>query len=118
MFLQELLTFFLGGFIIIEYMEGIGIFIFWIDTISRKAAAQTVGTVMHDGHRVDNRLAADPVAVFGKHSADSATGRNADIAFSEGICCHKISSLFSDFRRPDHFIRRSQLFRFSSRCFK
>ena len=112
MLFQKLLAFLLCGLIVVKYMEGIGVFIFRVDAISGKSAAQSVRTVMHDSHRMDYRFTADQSAVFCKHTADGTAGRNTDIAFSYGVGCHRISSLFMTSDRYFCKNKRSQLFRF------
>ena len=49
---------------IIENMESIVIFVLRIDAISSKAAAQTVGTVMHGRHGMDDALSIDRFSAF------------------------------------------------------
>ena len=96
-------------------MEGVGIGVLGIDAVSRKSAAQAVGTVVHGGDGFDDFPAVDLLAGFGKNTGDCAAGGDAYLSFFvENILAHHLVGLlhlskrktkktFTDFRLAVRF---------------
>ena len=52
-----------------------------VDAVAGKASAQTVGTVVHGLHALDDGLTVHPLAFPGDHGGDGAAGGNPDLSF-------------------------------------
>ena len=66
---------------VVEYVECVIILIFGINSVSCKAAAQTVGTVVHIGNGLYDITAVHAVAVTADEAGNGTSGRNPDFAF-------------------------------------
>ena len=67
-------------FVIIKQVEGIAVGVVGINAIARKAAAQTVGAVVHGLHGANDHVAADPLSLFMEKSRDSAAGGDTNLS--------------------------------------
>ena len=86
---KELFRLLFGESIVIKEMERVKILVVGIDPVPRKAAAQAVGSVMHDGNGANHVLSAHcpPAAVY--DARDGAPGGNAFLSFQS----HNLFSL-------------------------
>ena len=65
----------------VKEMKGIKIFVMRIDPVTRKPAAQTVGTIVHDRDRLDHSLAAHGLAAPVYNARDRAARRVSELTF-------------------------------------
>ena len=78
---KELFTFLLDRCVIIEDVECIQIFIFGVDAVSGKTAAQTVGAVVHHGDGINDIPAVKPFPILCKDSRNGTARRDPHLAF-------------------------------------
>ena len=74
-----------GGFVIVEEVKCVALGKFGVDAVAGKAAAQSVGTVMHGGDGTDDPIPGDPLSRAGKDPGNGAAGGNAHLTFSQHI---------------------------------
>ena len=63
-------------------MQCVEVFVFGIDPVAGKAAAQSVGAVVHRFHGFGDHFAGHFVSLFGNDGGDRASGRNSHLAFN------------------------------------
>ena len=71
---------FSGGAVVQKHMQGKNVPILRIDPVSREAASQSVGTVVHGLHAFDDRFSGHKTPFSGNHSGDRTAGWNPDLS--------------------------------------
>ena len=64
-------------------MESVEVLEIGVDAVAGKAAAETVGTVVHGGDRVDHTLTAHSLTAPVDDAGDGATGGVSELTFFE-----------------------------------
>ena len=67
--------------VVIKDVERIIIFIFRVNTIAGKPAAQAVASVMHNGNGFHNLISANQISLFGKNAGDCAPRWDSHLSF-------------------------------------
>jgi hypothetical protein len=100
--IQKFFTFFFRGSGIVKNMQGIVIFVLGIDTISREAAAETIGAVVHHGDRPDDCFTAHSYTRLVDDARNGTPGRYSDFAFK----LHGISVSIFNAQKKAFIMRR------------
>ena len=86
---QKGLAAFPGGPVLQEHMQGKKVLVLRVNAVGRKAAAQSVGAVVHGAHTLYDLFSGHTLSVSGYNGGNGAAGRDAYLAFH---FIHKISS--------------------------
>ena len=81
MLVKKLLGFFARSHVVVKNVQGVLVLVLGINAVPRKAAAQSVGAVVHAGYGLNYSVARHAVAFFGEKAAYGAARRYSDFAF-------------------------------------